>query len=75
MVELIRKGVLPQPEDVPEALREAAAVALNMTLREPRPARRKIVPVFLAACRAAHSRATDRLLLGIEKLLDLLFGG
>jgi hypothetical protein len=37
MVEIIRKGVLPQPGDVPEALREAAAMAINMTLREPRP--------------------------------------
>lgn len=37
MVEIIRKGVLPQPEDVPEGLREAATVALKMTLREPRP--------------------------------------
>ena len=37
MVEIIRKGELPQPEEVPEALREAAAAALDMTLREPRP--------------------------------------
>jgi integrase/recombinase XerD len=38
VVELIRKGPLPQPTEVPLALREAAAVALAMTLREPRPA-------------------------------------
>jgi len=37
MVEIIRKGPLPQPEEVPEALREAAVEALRMTLREPRP--------------------------------------
>jgi integrase/recombinase XerD len=37
MVEIIRKGVLPQPGDLPEALRESAAMALAMTLREPRP--------------------------------------
>lgn len=37
MVEIIRKGELPQPGDVPEALREAATAALKMTLREPRP--------------------------------------
>jgi len=37
VVEIIRKGVLPQPGEVPEALREAATVALGMTLREPRP--------------------------------------
>lgn len=37
MVEIIRKGPLPQPEEVPERLREAAATALSMTLREPRP--------------------------------------
>jgi site-specific recombinase XerD len=38
MVEIIRKGELPQPAEVPEALREAAAAALRMALREPRPA-------------------------------------
>jgi hypothetical protein len=37
VVEIIRKGVLPQPSEVPERLREAAAAALKMTLREPRP--------------------------------------
>ena len=37
MVEIIRKGELPQPEEVPQTLRQAAAVALRMTLREPRP--------------------------------------
>ncbi len=38
MVEIIRKGELPQPGEVPARLREAAAVALGMVLREPRPA-------------------------------------
>ena len=37
MVEIIRKGALPPPGEVPEVLREAATAALNMTLREPRP--------------------------------------
>ncbi len=37
MVEIIRKGTLPQPAEVPEDLREAATAALKMTLREPRP--------------------------------------
>lgn len=37
MVEIIRKGKLPQPIEVPIAVRDAAAVALGMTLREPRP--------------------------------------
>ena len=37
MVEIIRKGTLPQPGQVPEGLREAATAALKMTLREPRP--------------------------------------
>lgn len=37
MVEIIRKGKLPQPDEVPAALRQAAAAALRMTLREPRP--------------------------------------
>jgi integrase/recombinase XerD len=37
MVEIMRKGALPQPEEVPEALREAARAALEMPLREPRP--------------------------------------
>ena len=37
VVEIIRKGELPQPGEVPEALREAATAALSMTLREPRP--------------------------------------
>ncbi len=38
VVEIIRKGALPQPAEVPEALRAAAAAALCITLREPRPA-------------------------------------
>ncbi len=38
MVEIIRKGQLPQPGEVSDALREAATAALSMTLREPRPA-------------------------------------
>jgi len=38
MVEIIRKGELPRPEDVPAGLRTAAAAALKITLREPRPA-------------------------------------
>jgi site-specific recombinase XerD len=38
MVEIIRKGALPRPEEVPAGLRAAAAAALKMTLREPRPA-------------------------------------
>ncbi|MGH8228096.1 MAG: tyrosine-type recombinase/integrase [Steroidobacteraceae bacterium] len=37
MVEIIRKGELPRPEDVPEALREAAKAALGITLRSPSP--------------------------------------
>lgn len=37
MVEIIRKGELPQPKEVPAALREAAAAAFRITLREPRP--------------------------------------
>jgi integrase/recombinase XerD len=37
MVEIIRKGALPQPAEVPEALCDAARAALSMTLREPRP--------------------------------------
>jgi integrase/recombinase XerD len=38
MVEIIRKGELPRPEEVPAGLRAAAAAALKITLREPRPA-------------------------------------
>lgn len=38
MVEIIRKGELPAPDAVPARLREAAKLALAMTLREPRPA-------------------------------------
>ena len=38
MVEIIRKAALPHPSEVPAALRQAAAEALGMTLREPRPA-------------------------------------
>jgi len=37
VVEIIRKGSLPQPGELPERLREAAATALSMTVREPRP--------------------------------------
>jgi integrase/recombinase XerD len=37
VVEIVRKGELPQPGEVPEVLREAATAALSMTLREPRP--------------------------------------
>jgi site-specific recombinase XerD len=37
VVEIIRKGELPQPEEVPEALRDPAAAALRITPREPRP--------------------------------------
>jgi integrase len=37
MVEIVRKGRLPTPEEVPEALRDAASLARRMTLREPRP--------------------------------------
>jgi integrase/recombinase XerD len=37
MVEIIRKGELPQPDEVPAALRAAANAALKMTVREPRP--------------------------------------
>lgn len=37
VVEIIRKGTLPDPSEVPAALRQAAAAALGMTLREPRP--------------------------------------
>lgn len=36
MVEIIRKGKLPQPIEVPIAVRDAAAAALGMTLREPK---------------------------------------
>ena len=38
MVEIIRKGELPRPEEVPAGLRAAAVAALKITLREPRPA-------------------------------------
>lgn len=38
MVEIIRKGELPQPDEVPAAAREAAAAAGNLRLREGRPA-------------------------------------
>lgn len=37
MVEIIRKGELPRPEELPAGLRAAAAAALKITLREPRP--------------------------------------
>ena len=38
VVDIIRKGELPSPEEVPDALREAATKAVQMTLRESRPA-------------------------------------
>jgi integrase/recombinase XerD len=38
VVEIIRKGELPRPEEVPAGLRAAAAAAFKITLREPRPA-------------------------------------
>ena len=38
VVEIVRKGTLPDPSEVPEALRPAAAAAQRMVLREPRPA-------------------------------------
>ena len=37
MVQIIRKGALPLPDEVPEAVREAATVAATIRLREPRP--------------------------------------
>ena len=37
VVEIIRKGELPQPEDVPAGLRAAASCRAAITLREPRP--------------------------------------
>ncbi len=37
VVEIIRKGTLPDPSEVPAALRHVAAAALRMSLREPRP--------------------------------------
>jgi integrase len=37
VVEIIRKGVLPSPADVPRSLRAAAAAAHRMLLRVPRP--------------------------------------
>jgi len=37
VVEIIYKGKLPQPIEVPAAVRDAAQAALCMTLREPRP--------------------------------------
>jgi hypothetical protein len=37
MVQILRKAALPVPVDVPEHLRPAAAQALAMMLREPRP--------------------------------------
>jgi integrase/recombinase XerD len=38
VVRIIHKSTLPRPEEVPPALRAAAAAALTMPLREPRPA-------------------------------------
>lgn len=37
MVTIIRKAALPDPMEVPAAVRDAAQAALCMTLREPRP--------------------------------------
>jgi len=37
MVEILRKGSLPTPFEVPSEVREAAAAASSITLREPRP--------------------------------------
>lgn len=37
MVQIIRKGALPRPEEVPPTLRAMAAAALTIRLREPRP--------------------------------------
>jgi integrase/recombinase XerD len=37
MVQIIRKGALPRPEEVPPALRALAAAAHTIRLREPRP--------------------------------------
>ncbi len=37
MVQIIRKGALPLPEEVPPSLRAAAAAAQTIKLREPRP--------------------------------------
>jgi integrase/recombinase XerD len=37
MVQIIRKGALPRPEEVPPALRPLAAAAQTIRLREPRP--------------------------------------
>jgi integrase/recombinase XerD len=39
VVQIIRKGALPLPAEVPEAVREAATVAATIHLREPRPER------------------------------------
>lgn len=38
MVQIIRKGALPRPEEVPPSVRAAAAAARAIRLREPRPA-------------------------------------
>jgi integrase/recombinase XerD len=38
VVEIVRKGTLPDPSEVPAALHAAAAAAQRMVLREPRPA-------------------------------------
>lgn len=38
MVEIVRKALLPAPRDVTPELHEAAALALSIKLREPRPA-------------------------------------
>jgi integrase/recombinase XerD len=38
MVRIIHKSELPQPDEVPPSLRDAAAAAITMRVREPRPA-------------------------------------
>src|SRR5580698_418873 len=38
VVEIVRKGILPSPSEVIPQLREAAAAAQSIKLREPRPA-------------------------------------
>jgi hypothetical protein len=38
MVRIVHKSELPQPDEVPPSLRDAAAAAITMRVREPRPA-------------------------------------
>jgi integrase/recombinase XerD len=38
MVRIIHRSELPQPDEVPPSLRGAAAAAITMRVREPRPA-------------------------------------